>query len=416
MNNTFTPNKKILVIGINYYPELTGIGKYTAEFCNYLVKEKGYSVDMITGNPCYPQWKIYDGYTNSFKMELINGVTVHRCPLYVPENPSGGKRILQDALFFSASFFIVTKLLLSSKKFDAVFTPVPSFLLGLLGMYYRLFYSSSKVIYHIQDLQIDAAENLGMIKSKALINLLYKIEILILKKANYVSTISNGMKAKIIQKTPALKECLIFPNWINSVNIYPISPKPIPNYLPFNDKKIIFYSGAIGEKQGLEMLIDTAKHFNGNNDIAFVISGEGPYKKRLQEYATECKLNNLYFLNLLPIKEFNELLNAAFIHLVIQKEAGSDLFLPSKLTNILGVGGCVIVTAAPGTSLFNIIDNNKCGYLIPPSNLEALCGAIENLTTNPSIYKQLTDSAFDYAKTNLYQQGITEKYLREIGL
>ena len=407
-------SKSILIIGINYSPELTGIGKYTAEFANYLASVRGFNLTVITGVPYYPQWSVYKGYRNKFLKEDIKGVNIFRSPLFIPSKPSGGKRLIQDFLFFICSFLLMTRFIIARKRFDIVFIPVPSFALGLIGIYYRAFFKKSKVIYHIQDLQVDAAEKLGMIKSGTLIKLLFRIEKYILETVDMVSTISQGMKDKILSKSDILKKCLIFPNWIDSSNIYPLIGEVVINSSLFKNKKIIFYSGAVGEKQGLEMIIDTANFFKDNTELIFVISGEGPYKEKLQAYAETKKITNLIFLNLLPIEEFNKMLNASFIHLVIQKESGSDLFLPSKLTNILGVGGCVIVTASPGTSLFEIINCNKCGYLIPPSNLENLCDTIKKLYQNDTLRNELKENAISYAKKNLYKANVIEKFLEEI--
>ncbi len=407
-------NKKLLIIGINYFPEITGIGKYTAEFSSFLSSERSFDVTVVTGNPYYPQWKLYNGYKNSFTKEFLSDVLLFRSPLYIPNNPSGVKRLIQDALFFICSFFIVSLLIFKRKRFDLIFIPVPSFLLGFIGLYYRFFFSNAKVVYHIQDLQIDAAENLGMINNKPLLKILYGLERYILKHVDFVSTISEGMKGKILAKTPNLKQCLLFPNWINSKNIFPLIPIPPINDSLLRNKKIIFYSGAIGEKQGLEMVLEAANFFNENTNLVFVISGEGPYKNKLQEYANKLKLSNVVFLNLLPINEFNEMLNRAYLHLVVQKESGSDLFLPSKLTNILGVGGAVIVTAAKGTSLYEIINKNECGIVIPPSDLNALCDTITLLVNDLIFQQNLKSKALDYAVNNLFQSSVTDKFIEKV--
>ena len=44
---------KIIIYGINYYPELTGIGKYTGEMDEYIAS-KGHDVRVITAPPYYP--------------------------------------------------------------------------------------------------------------------------------------------------------------------------------------------------------------------------------------------------------------------------------------------------------------------------------------------------------------------------
>ncbi len=409
---------KLLVIGINYYPELTGIGKYTAEFSNFLAHDGNCEVDVITGNPYYPRWKIFDGYKNKwFTKEKINNVSVYRVPLYVPSSPTSIKRQVQDVLFFFSTILLATYFLVFHKKrYNYVFIAVPSFTLGLAGLFYRFFARKAIVLYHVQDLQIDAAEQLGMIKNKTLLKFYYSIERFILENVNYVSTISEGMQKKILAKSTNIKECHIFSNWINNTSIYPINPKPFVKYDALKGKKIIFYSGSIGEKQGLEVLIATASCFSNRKDVAFVIACEGPQKEKLVELAEKLNLENVYFFNLLPTGQFNELLNASYIHLVIQKEEAGDLVLPSKLTNILGVGGCAIITAWPGTSLFEIVEEAKCGYVVPPFDVTSLSAAINLLLTDEELYLEISRNALAYAGKFLEIKVIIKQYLTWIGL
>ena len=407
--------KSILIIGINYFPEITGIGKYTAEMAEYLSSQKNFEVTVITGNPYYPQWRIYDGYKNNIKKEIVNGITVYRSPVYIPSRPRTMRRLLQDALFFTCSFLIISYLMISRKKYDYIFTPVPPFLIGFLGIYYRFFFRKTKLIYHIQDLQIDAASNLGMIRNNGLINLLFKFEAFILTNVDFVSTISDGMLAKIESKTTKKLNTLLFPNWINNNEIFPTtSDSIIKKYSWLKNKKMILYSGAIGEKQGLEVLVDTANYFKDNDEYCFVISGEGPYKEKLSLYSQDYGLSNVYFLNLLPTNEFNEMLNAAFFHIIIQKESGNDLFLPSKLTNILGVGGCAIVSATNTTSLYKIVNDHQCGFIIPSSTLEYLSSSIKKLTSDTDLYNEIKLNAKNYAVNHLYKANVIDNFLNRI--
>jgi colanic acid biosynthesis glycosyl transferase WcaI len=268
----------------------------------------------------------------------------------------------------------------------------------------------------VQDLQIDAAEHLGMIKNKTLLKFYYSIEKYIIEHVNYVSTISDGMQKKILAKSQKLKQCIIFSNWINNNSIYPINPKPPVKYDSLKNKKIIFYSGSIGEKQGLEILIEAASQFSARPDVAFVIACEGPHKEKLVELAQKLHLKNVHFFNLLPTGQFNELLNASYIHLVIQKEETGDLVLPSKLTNILGVGGCAIITASEGTSLYNIVSQAKCGYIIPPFDASALTSAINLLLADEPLYEQISGNALLYASNFLEIKIVIKGYLAAVGL
>ena len=192
--------KKVILISYNYYPELTGIGKYNTEFCEYLV-EKGYEVQVITGYPYYPNWELQKGYKNNwFKKEIFNGVEVLRCPFYIPKKPTGAKRMLLDLSFYLSSLFCILLQIGKRNKYDLIIAISPSFFNGFNGILLKLFNKKAKLIYHVQDLQIDAAIELGIIKNKLTKKILLVLEKYILTNANYVSTISIGMERKLLSK------------------------------------------------------------------------------------------------------------------------------------------------------------------------------------------------------------------------
>lgn len=405
--------KKIVLISYNYAPELTGIGKYNAEMCEYLASI-GHQVTVLTAYPYYPNWKVFDGYKNTwYRKELLNGVNLIRCPFYVPSNPTGLKRILQDFSFYISTLFVVLWQIVSLKKYDMVFTPSPSFMCGFHGLLLQFFRPSTKFIYHIQDLQIDAAIDLNIIKQNWLQQTLVNVERFILNNAAIVSTISTGMQQKILAKHTKLNNVLLFPNWVDNSRIFKTtSNKTIIADLGIPlDKKIFFYSGAIGEKQGLEIIIEAAPNIaKQNSDVVFVISGKGPYKEKLLQDVMQNHISNIIFIDLQPIDVFNQLLNHAFCHLVIQKESAGDLLLPSKLTNILAVGGLSIITAVKGTTLYDVVDEYKMGILIQPESAAAFEKAVINCA-NDGIASDISKNAANYATKYLDKAQIINSFV-----
>jgi len=92
---------KILIYGLNYAPEPTGIGKYTGEMAEWLAAQ-GHKVEVICGLPHYPQWQVEAGYENFwFRSETRLGVQVHRVKHYVPaaNRLSAKTRILLESSF-----------------------------------------------------------------------------------------------------------------------------------------------------------------------------------------------------------------------------------------------------------------------------------------------------------------------------
>ena len=89
---------KILIYGLNYYPEIVGTGKYTTELAEYFSTQNN-EVRVITANPYYPQWKVKK---NFFSIEKIKNCIVYRSPIYVPKKPNGLNRVIH-LLSFSLS-------------------------------------------------------------------------------------------------------------------------------------------------------------------------------------------------------------------------------------------------------------------------------------------------------------------------
>ncbi len=411
-------NHRILVLSSNYYPEPTGIGKFNGEMIEWLSKN-GFECGVITTFPYYPYWKTQFPYINKifrYKTELekktgSGDVKIYRCPHYVPETPVGKKRVFSDFTFFVSAFLRLISIILFKKKYDCVISIAPPFQIGLLGLMYKRL-RGTKLIYHIQDLQIDAAYELGMLKGKKIFKTMLAIERHIIKKADFVSTISNAMIERI--KLKYGRDVILFPNWVDTNAFHPIqNQEDFRNEFNFSKTdKIILYSGAIGEKQGLQTLIYSAKDLIDHKDIKIVICGSGPYKEKLIELANQLELDNVIFMPLQPMEKLNQFLNVADLHLVLQKSNVNDLLMPSKLTNILAVSGLALVTSEPKTSLFSLIKEHNMGILIEPENQYSLTEAI--LNSVKGTYRDLKTNARKFAEEYLMIDNILSKYFTQV--
>ncbi|WP_233525687.1 WcaI family glycosyltransferase [Chitinophaga silvisoli] len=392
-------SERLLLITGNYSPEPTGIGKYNGEMMQWLA-ERGYDCTVLTTYPYYPHWQIQPPYTQLgrwYKKEVQQGVTVYRCPQYIPAAPSGMKRILMDASFFMAAFFRLFTLLFTA-KFDVVMVVVPPFHLGFLGLLYK-WIRGTRLLYHIQDLQIEAARDLQMIRSQWLINTLFRMERFILHRADIVSSISEGMMKKIAAKSG--REIFFFPNWVAVSYFFPINERrQLKTDFGFRaEDKVILYSGAIGEKQGLESILEVALAMQDDARLKFLICGAGPYKTTLENKARIMSLQNVFFYPTQPSSHFNRFLNMADIHLVIQKANAADLVMPSKLTTILAVEGLALITANEGTSLYELVRTHEIGIVIQAENQQALYEGLLQAVNEDSGH--ITSRAGDYARNFL---------------
>ncbi len=142
-----------------------------------------------------------------------------------------------------------------------------------------------------------------------------------------------------------------------------------------------------------------------------MIVGQGGGKARLQKMAQERGLQNITFLPLQPYEALPALLKMADCHLVVQKRGAADAVLPSKLTNILAVGGNAVITAEAHTELGQLCDTLPgIAVCVEPESVSALVGGIEQALNMP----KENAIARDYAERTLEKENVLNQFIADI--
>ncbi|SMG44306.1 glycosyltransferase WbuB [Paraburkholderia susongensis] len=387
---------KILIYGINYAPELTGTGKYTAEMAA-LLASRGHDVRVICAPPYYPEWRVQAGYTAwRYRRETRDGVMLWRAPLWVPRRPTGIRRVLHLASFAASSLPLLARHALWGP--DAVMLIAPTLMCAPATLALARLTRASAWL-HIQDYEVDAAFDLGLLKSSRAARVARWLERALLRRFDAVSSITQQMSARASAKgvPPARVVCL--PNWVDAASIYPLprasayrQELDIPG-----EQKVVLYSGNMGAKQGIETLADAAALLAARPDITFVFCGSGAAKESL--IARCAGLANCIFLPLQPAERLNELLNLADIHVLPQRADAADLVMPSKLTGMFASGRATVAMARRGTALHEAVASR--GIVVPPENVKALAAAITVLASDTARRTALGKAAREYAERAL---------------
>jgi colanic acid biosynthesis glycosyl transferase WcaI len=381
---------RILFCGINYAPDLIGVPKYNTELCEWL-KDNGHEVRVITAPPYYPAWSIPSAYRRwLYRHEIINGVPVTRAPIYVPADPSGAKRLIHHASFALTSAIPAISTTLRWRP-DVMFTVAPSLmscaLIAPLARWVR-----AKSWLHLQDFEVDAAFDLGLLRNKYLRKMMFAMERRILRSFNAVSTISPQMLKRLNDKGIDIQNIRELRNWVDTTKIAPRAGQTkFRNELGVAVTDVlVLYSGSMSNKQGLDLIIETAKDFDkeGSN-VQFVLCGDGPYKSKLRELASS--MTNVHFLGIQTEDQFAQLLYAADIHIIPQRAEAADLVLPSKLGGILASGRPVITMAAPNTGLAE--ETANAGLVASPGDARALATAVRTLVDDVELRQKLGKGA-----------------------
>jgi colanic acid biosynthesis glycosyl transferase WcaI len=369
------PNRgeKVLIYCMNYSPEITGVGRYTGEIGEHL-GECGVSVTVITSPPHYPEWRVDKPYTNRrYTVEEQKNVRVVRCPLLLRENIRGVWRLIAPFSFALTSAPAAMWQAIRMRP-DIIICVEPTLFVAPIALLLAKLCSARSVLY-VQDLEVDAAFGVGHIADKRWLRYLGKsLECGVLHFFDKIITISERMSGRLCEKGVPAWRIAVVRNWVDLDEIYPLGkPSLYRETLNYSeDDFVVLYSGSIGAKQGLGVLLDAARQLATEPEIKFVIAGEGPAKNQLEN--TSRDLQNVRFLPLQPYDKLNEFLNLANLHALTQMAGAADLVVPSKIGGMLASGKRVLITTNADTEIADFVGQNV--IMSPPGDPDALAAAI----------------------------------------
>jgi colanic acid biosynthesis glycosyl transferase WcaI len=396
---------------------LTGIGKYTGEMAAWLT-DRGHGVHVVTAPPYYPAWAIWEDYRGTlYRTERLPGKpVVFRTPLYVPRVPGGIKRIAHLFSFMVGSIPVMLREV--AWEPDIVFTVEPTFFGAPLALFVAHSAGAASWL-HVQDFEVDAAFELGLLPSQGPIRALAVwLEKSFTDAFSRVSSISTKMVERSQLKGVPAKDSILFPNWVDIDAVYPLEITGTQGVrsnsfrieLGIEDKIVLLYSGNMGNKQGLELLGPLAQFFESDARVHFLFCGDGTFRPQLE--ALTRHLRNVTFLPLQPLSRLNELLNAADIHLLPQRAGAADLVMPSKLTGMLSSGRPVIATADSGTQVAHVVEG--CGLVVPTNDETALQHAVSRLVEDEPLRMRSGQAARRFAVDHLSKEQVLLQFERDL--
>ncbi len=400
---------KILILGLNFSPELIGVGKYTGEMAAWL-GEQGHDVRVITAPPYYPGWKIQPPYRpHRYEEERWQRLSILRCPIWVPNAPSVSTRIMHLLSFaFSSAPPAIWQGL--TWRPDIVWTVEPTaFTAPTAWLAARV--GDGTACLHIQDLEVEAALGLRMLSRSWAIKASAWIYGWLLRRFDHVSTISLQMREQLPSYGVPPKRCGIFQNWVDTERLRPLNRPSLYRAelsLP-EDAVVALYAGNMGSKQGVDSLAEVARRCRDVAKLHFVFAGDGSLRRKVE--AATAGLANVTMLPLQPDERFNDLLNLADIHLLPQRPHTASFALPSKFGGMLASGRPAVIQAEEG-ELARV--GRTCGTVVRPGETEAMAEAVRALAGDRERREKLGEAARRYALAHLGKEHVLNRHVEQM--
>lgn len=394
----------VLIIGLNYAPEPTGIAPYTSRLARGL-QERGHTVRVLTSHPHYPEWQIRPGYGQWTRRERVDTVAVTRLKHYVPAQPSGLKRLLSE-LSFGARVFCARW-----ENPDVVVLVSPAlFASALAQLRVRLSLNKPVVNVWLQDIYSLGITETGM-GGGVVARIITGVEKALLNAANGVTVIHARFGHYLTDHLAVNPGRIqIVRNWTH------LDPTPPPNidavraghgWAP--GETIVLHAGNMGVKQGLANVVEAARLADaGDLPLRFVLLGNGSQRDELKQLGAGIRC--LQFIDSLGNEGFQAALAAADVLLVNEKVGVSEMAVPSKLTSYFNAARPVLAaTDETGVTASEIVASTG-GVVVPAGQPQALVDAALALAADPTRAARLGANGLAYRHDVLGEKTAVDRY------
>lgn len=317
------------------------------------------------------------------------------------------KRFLNNIIFGITSFFYgITKL----KNIDVVITTSPPPLISIFG-YLIAKIKKAKLVYDVRDIWPDVAIEMESFDEKSLYYKVFKfIANFMYKHSDYITTVTPGKVKKIKKYADSNNKVLYIPNGFDDNLINFAMEKYIIEKYELDKKFTIVYIGNVGLAQNLDALIELAKISKKQENMQFLIFGEGAYKNELQSKINELRLKNISLEGKIDYCKVYTILKYSKISFISLKNNKMTDSVPTKMFDALGIG-CPILLLAKGDSC-SILDEVHLGE--HAENIEELKTKFKYMIENYEKYTKYKENSMNYIMKRYSRREIAKNFEKEV--
>ena len=347
------------------------------------------------------------------KLEMMykGCVEVHRFAMY-REGKNPVLRVLRYFLISAIQFWKS----IWAKDIDLIFVastpPTQGALAALVKKIKR-----APFIYNLQDIFPDSLAGTGLAKKGGLLWKIGRvIENFTYRNADKIIVISEDFKKNIMAKGVPEEKIEVIYNWVDQnavVDIPRFENKLFDKYGLDSSKFYVTYNGNIGLTQNMDLLMEIAKALEANEDIQFVLVGNGAYLEQVKQIIKDRNVGNVTLLPFQPYEDISHVFSLGDVSLVISKPGVGANSVPSKTWSIMSASRPVLANFDEN-ELKTIIEKNNCGIFTKAGDKVAFTEAILKLYNDRELCHEMGKNGRAFVMANLTKEVGTKKYVNVI--
>lgn len=398
---------RILFLSTYFQPDIASTGVLMTQLAEDLA-DLGHEVTVITSVPHYDTHHIWDEYQGKLVHSDQHGpIDVYRLYTYVSDDKTHFLgRVLNYAVFNTLS--AITGMLL--EQHDVIFVPSPPLTNGLSAdLISRV--RGIPFVYNVQDIWPDVVIRAGVMTNPRAVAFSRRLERYVYRRASAITVISDGFRQNLLEKGVPSEKIRVIPNFFDTEFVRPLSRyNGFSSTHGLDEQFVVLFAGNIGHSQGLETVLDTAYRLAGQDDILFLIVGNGAARTDLERYAEKLELSNVKFLPFQPHEVLPKMYASADVCLVPLRRGFTNESAPCKVFTIMASGRPMIASVDYGSDTWQLVQEAECGIWTEPEDPDALATAILRLRQNLCLRMRLGHNGRDHVVQYYTREFIAQRY------
>ncbi len=403
--------KHLVFVCQPFYPDPQSTGQLFTALFRKLAADSGLNVTVLCGFPTRRKDIDY----NVPRRETVDGIEIRRCGFNVDVKRNLWTRLISYVSFMAVAYW---RLLWVGKNTTVFGVTNPPFL--AIALWFRSILGRFRYQYMLLDIYPDALVKLGILKRRSFISRSWAyLSKLAYRRADRLIVLGRDMITLLARDYGIDPEKMDYiPHWSAMESDDPLSfdGNPMAESLGLKDKFVVQYSGNMGAWHDMNILVDAAARLQDEKGIHFLFIGGGQRRAEAQAKSEELGLNNMTWLEFMPIEKLPESLTCCHVSLISLRAGLEGIAVPCKLYGILASGRAVIAQAPAESEVPLVVEEENCGRVVAPGDCDGLVAAIKQFAADRDETAAMGERAFAAYKAKYTLEQACEGFSKLWGL
>lgn len=366
--------------------------------------ERGHQVTIICGSFVGGNTGLSGPYKKGMRRGLVDGIDVIELDLAYSNHDNNAKRSLTFLIFALRSVRLTL-----SEPCDLVFATTTPLTAGIPGIAAR-WLRGKPFVFEVRDLWPELPRAMGAIRNPLVLSAMSLLEWASYRSAHALVGLSPGIVEGISSRGISLDRIALIPNGCD-IDLFANGAVPWrPEGVLSTDLMAVF-AGTHGLANGLDTVLDAAAELMRRkcHNIKLVLIGNGKLKRDLQARSAREGLVNVIFHDPVSKARLAGLMTAADLGLQVLTNVPAFYFgtSPNKFFDYIAAG-LPVLNNYPGW-LASIIQENSCGFVVPPDSPIAFADALEAAERDRNALKSAGQRAQALAKVQFDRRLLADR-------